>query len=229
GQVISPGAILSLRINDTLQRVVVVGIVDSASNALFPGIATAFLPPDVLDPGSSLARFHILDVTPDKLDAALARLGTAPLLLALDVNLLDQLVVHFSGQLGALPAAVGMLTLFAAGVMMANSVVLATLERQRQTGMLRALGLRRGQVLRVLLLENTLLGLLGALSGIAMGIAGQGLITALGTGQTMALPPEAGPVLAGLLLAVLLIAWLATLAGAHSALRPPVAEVLRYE
>ncbi|MCE2489424.1 MAG: FtsX-like permease family protein [Anaerolineae bacterium] len=229
GQIIAPGTILSLRINETLQRVVVVGIVDSASNALFPGIAAAFLPPGILDSSGSLARFHILDVTADKLDAALARLSAVPLLLALDVNLLDQLVVHFSGQLGALPAAVGMLTLFAAGVMMANSVVLATLERQRQTGTLRALGLRRGQVLRVLLLENTTLGLLGALSGLAMGIAGQGLITALGTGKAMPLPPEAGPVLAGLLLCVLLIAWLATLAGARSALRPPVAEVLRYE
>ncbi len=229
GRDIAPGAILSLRINDSLQRVVVVGIVDSASNALFPGVAAAFLPPDILDPGDSLARFHILDVTADKLDGVLARLGAVPLLLALDVNLLDQLVVNLSGQLGALPAAVGGLTLIAAGVMMANSVVLATLERQRQTGILRALGLRRGQVLRVLLLENTLLGLLGALSGLALGVAAQGLITGLGTGKAMPLPAEAWPVLAGLLLVVLSIAWLATLAGARHALRMPVAEVLRYE
>ncbi|MDD9954960.1 MAG: FtsX-like permease family protein [Anaerolineaceae bacterium] len=229
GRDISPGAILSLRINDTLQRVVVVGIVDSASNALFPGVATAFLPPGLLDPGGRLARFHILDVTADKLDSVLARLGAVPLLLALDVNLLDQLVVNLSGQLGALPAAVGGLTLIAAGVMMANSVVLATLERQRQTGILRALGLRRGQVLQVLLLENTLLGLLGALTGIALGVAAQGLITGLGTGKALPLPAEAVPVLAGLLLVVLLMAWLATLVGARNALRAPVTEVLRYE
>ncbi len=229
GQDISPGTILSLRINETQQRVVVIGIVDSASNALFPGIAAAFLPPAVLDPGGSLARFHILDVPADKLDGVLARLGAVPLLLALDVNLLDQLVVNLAGQLGALPAAVGILTLVAAGVMMANSVVLATLERQRQTGILRALGLRRGQVLQVLLLENTLLGLLGALSGIALGVVAQSLITGLGTGKAMPLPAEAGPVLAALLLVVLLIAWLATLVGARNALQQPVAEVLRYE
>lgn len=229
GQDIAPGAILSLRINDALQRVVVVGIVDSAGNALFPGVAAAFLPPAVLKPGGSLARFHVLDVAADKLDDVLARLGAVPLLLALDLNLFDQLVVNLSGQLAALPAAVGMLTLVAAGVMMANSVVLATLERQRQTGILRALGLRRGQVLRVLLLENTALGLLGALSGIALGVLAQGLITGLGTGKAMPLPAEAGPALAGLLLGVLLIAWLATLAGARNALRAPVAEVLRYE
>ena len=70
---------------------------------------------------------------------------------------------------------------------------------------------------------------MGALSGIALGVVAQSLITGLGTGKAMPLPAEAGPVLAALLLVVLLIAWLATLVGARNALQQPVAEVLRYE
>ena len=84
-------------------------------------------------------------------------------------------------------------------------------------------------MLRVLLLENTVLGLLGALPGIALGVAGQSLVTALGTGTALPPPAEALALSAALLLATLTLAWLATLAGARSAMRTPVAQVLRYE
>lgn len=228
-QDIGPGTLLGLRVDGREMLLEVAGIVSSSSNAILPGVSLAFLPPGLLDPRDSLARFHVLDVAPGLLDDVLSRLGALPLLLAVDVNLLDGLIVNLLGQLGALPLAVGLLSLAAAGVMMGNTVMLATLERQRQTGVLRALGLRRRQVLRVLLLENTVLGLLGALPGIALGVAGQSLVTALGTGTALPPPAEAHSLIAALLLATLLLAWLATLAGARSAMQRPVAQVLRYE
>ena len=151
------------------------------------------------------------------------------MLLAVDVTFLDDLVARLIEQMSALPTAVGLLSLAAAAVIMGNTVTLATLERRRQTGVLRALGLGRERVLRIMLLENLLLGLLGAGPGIALAAASQSLLTTLGTGVPLPLPAEAHPLMLLLLLAVLLIAWLATLAGARSAVNEPVAQVLRYE
>lgn len=229
GHEMAPGAKLGLRVNGELLLLDVVGMVGSGSNAFLPGIDAAFLPPGLLDAGSSQARFQVLDVAPDRVDGVLARLRALPLLLALDVNFLDALIVDLTGQLGALPGAVGLLSLASAAVMMANTVMLATLERRRQTGVLRALGLRRGQVLRVMLIENLLLGLLGAAPGIALGMALRSLLTTLGTGVAAPSPPQALPLIVAPLLVVLLIAWLATLPGARSALKPSVMQVLRHE
>ena len=226
---IGPGSWLRLRVAGQTLELEVIGIVSSSSNAIVPGIGAAFLPAGLLDLNDSLARFNMLDVAPEQVDSVLGRLSAMPLLLAVDVTFLDDLVARLIEQMSALPTAVGLLSLAAAAVIMGNTVTLATLERRRQTGVLRALGLGRERVLRIMLLENLLLGLLGAGPGIALAAASQSLLTALGTGVPLPLPTEAHLLMLLLLLAVLLIAWLATLAGARSAINEPVAQVLRYE
>jgi putative ABC transport system permease protein len=50
-----------------------------------------------------------------------------------------------------------------------NTLVLSTLERTRELGMLRAIGLRRGQVMRMITVESVVISLFGALLGIAVG------------------------------------------------------------
>ena len=226
---IGPGSWLRLRVAGQTLELEVIGIVSSSSNAIVPGVGAAFLPAGLLDLNDSLARFNMLDVAPEQVDSVLGRLSAMPLLLAVDVTFLDDLVARLIEQMSALPTAVGLLSLAAAAVIMGNTVTLATLERRRQTGVLRALGLGRERVLRIMLLENLLLGLLGAGPGIALAAASQSLLTTLGTGVPLPLPAEAHPLMLLLLLAVLLIAWLATLAGARSAINEPVAQVLRYE
>ena len=226
---IGPGSWLRLRVAGQTLELEVIGIVSSSSNAIVPGVGAAFLPAGLLDLNDSLARFNMLDVAPEQMDSVLGRLSAMPLLLAVDVTFLDDLVARLIEQMSALPTAVGLLSLAAAAVIMGNTVTLATLERRRQTGVLRALGLGRERVLRIMLLENLLLGLLGAGPGIALAAASQSLLTTLGTGVPLPLPAEAHPLMLLLLLAVLLIAWLATLAGARSAINEPVAQVLRYE
>jgi putative ABC transport system permease protein len=50
-----------------------------------------------------------------------------------------------------------------------NTLVLSVLERTRELGLLRAIGLRRGQVMRMITVESVVISLFGALLGIAVG------------------------------------------------------------
>ncbi|MCC6804049.1 MAG: ABC transporter permease, partial [Anaerolineae bacterium] len=124
---------------------------------------------------------------------------------------------------------VGLLSLLAAAVTMANTVSLQTLERRRQIGVLKAVGLKGRRVLWVMLLENTLVGLLGGLIGIGVSALGAALMTSLGIGETIPIPREATPVAVALVVASVLIAWASTFLSARVAVSERVANVLRYE
>jgi putative ABC transport system permease protein len=50
-----------------------------------------------------------------------------------------------------------------------NTLVLSVLERTRELGMLRAIGLRRGQTMRMITVESLVISLFGALLGLAAG------------------------------------------------------------
>jgi putative ABC transport system permease protein len=69
-----------------------------------------------------------------------------------------------------LPVGVAALALFASSTIIANAVSLATLERRRQIGIMKALGLQAERVLGLLLLESGLVGLLGGVLGVVLGV-----------------------------------------------------------
>ncbi len=205
----------------------VIGIVGNA-NGFAPNPAAAFLPPDA--PGIPVSRdIRVLQVQSDRVDDVLLALSRMPLVFAVDVTFVDSLMKRLIDQLSAIPTVVGLLSLAAAAVIMANTVSLATLERRRQIGILKAVGLKRRRVLWVMLLENTFIGLLGGLLGIGLSAAGVSLMTTLGMGLTIPIPQDAITIALALLTASVLIAWLATFLSARLAVRERVASVLRYE
>jgi ABC-type lipoprotein release transport system permease subunit len=57
------------------------------------------------------------------------------------------------------------------GVVMTNTLFMSVFERTREIGLLRALGWRRGRVLRLILGESLALSFLGGLVGIGLGVA----------------------------------------------------------
>ena len=63
-----------------------------------------------------------------------------------------------------------MLTIALAGVGILNAMVIAVMERRREIGLLRSVGLTGNQVAGMLLLESGTFGLLGGLLGVALGI-----------------------------------------------------------
>jgi putative ABC transport system permease protein len=67
-------------------------------------------------------------------------------------------------------AALGGISLFVGGVGILTIMTIAVRERRTEIGLLRAIGARRGQVLRLFLLESLLLSSAGGLAGLALGL-----------------------------------------------------------
>jgi ABC-type lipoprotein release transport system permease subunit len=75
---------------------------------------------------------------------------------------------------------ISFLAVFIGGVGMLNTMLMSVLERTREIGVLRALGWRRARVLRMVLQESLVLGVIGGVCGILMG---------LGLGKLMGMVP----------------------------------------
>lgn len=75
---------------------------------------------------------------------------------------LDSLLIAVNGMLG--------LALLIALLGIANTLALSILERTREIGLLRAVGMLRGQVRRMVLMESVLVALLGAAIGVGVGL-----------------------------------------------------------
>ncbi|MCY4248174.1 MAG: ABC transporter permease [Chloroflexi bacterium] len=206
----------------------VVGIIAAADGFGFGG-ESALIPPDAL-PASAASSFTLysFQIPGEFLNEALAELSALIFALAVDVQFIDGLIGRLIDQFAAIPTIVGILSLFAAAVIMANTVALSTLERRRQIGILKAIGLKSRRVLSVMFIESSLIGLLSAAIGIGLSAAA---ITSLGAtgGIVIPLPADAQLVAAGLLVAAVLIGWTATFLSARVALRERVMNVLRYD
>lgn len=189
------------------------------------------LPPGTLDQAGHMPvfRLNLVQAAPQQLNAVLLGLSSLPLTFSFDVSFVDSVFRVLIDQFSAVPILVGLLSLGAAAVIMANTVALATLERRRQIGILKAIGLKNDRVLRVMLLENTVISLLGALLGLGLSALGVAVMTLLGVEEVQLIPVDALPVAVLLVLAAVGIGALATLLSAGAVVRERVLNVLRYE
>ena len=134
-------------------------------------------------------------------------------------------ITRVEGALGdALDRLFGLLDLLAlaavvvAGLGIVNTLSMDTLERVRELGMLRAVGMSRRQVWRSVLVEAGILGSIGALVGAAAGVGIGWLLVRAGGDGTMVVPwPTIGLTLVlGVALAMLAAAQPARIAGRRS-------------
>lgn len=230
---IGVGSTISVEVNNRVTELEVVGLTEAAgANSLQLGGVTngdLQIPTGVINSGQSSFPFTIVNVEAASLNNVLLALNSIPLVYSIDITFIDNVIGRFINQMSAIPILVGLLSLGAAAVIMANTVALATLERRRQIGILKAIGLKGRRVLVVMLLENTLVSLLGSLLGIGLSALGIGILTVLGSSITQIIPPDATPVAIALLVAAVLIAWVATFLSARTAVGERVTNVLRYE
>jgi len=90
-------------------------------------------------------------------------------------SVLDQITEFFALLNGFLLAVAGV-SLVVAGVSIFNVMLMTVSERRGEIGVLRAVGIHRDQVLRTLLVEATLLGVVGGVVGVLIGTAGVVLV-----------------------------------------------------
>ncbi|GAB4452695.1 MAG: FtsX-like permease family protein [Anaerolineae bacterium] len=177
---------------------------------------------------SSFFAMTFVDVQEAYVNEVLADMGSILGTLPFDIRLIDSLISRILDQMVALPLLASILSLFAGGVIIANTVALATLERRREIGIMKALGLKGRRVLGLLLLENLIIGLVSGLIGVGLGvIPAIGLSASLTEGLlTLTLPI---PSIIGLMVLALLVVAAATLVTAVGAARQKPLTVLRYE
>lgn len=224
---IGVGSTITYEFDDGGVTYEVVGLYDSGFG--LNGIGGVILPPETV-PESPAFQLYAFQVEPDNINEALVALSTIriPPTFSLDVTFLDSLLSRLIDQFAAIPTVVGLLSLLAAAVIMANTVALATLERRRQIGILKSLGLKNYRVLLVMLIETSIIGLLSAVLGIGLSSVFVTIFTGI-SGVPIPLPVNARLTAALLVLAALIIGWVSTLLSAGPAVRERVMNVLRYE
>jgi putative ABC transport system permease protein len=209
----------------------VVGLTQSGGAG---GVPTGFvngdiqIPPGLISGGSPIG-FTLAQIDPEQINPALVAISNIPLVFAFDISFFDAVLSRLIQYFSAVPILVGILSLAAASVIMANTVALATQERRRQIGILKAIGLKADRVLRVMILENVVISLLGGVLGIGLSALGVYLMNRFALGQFQIIPSGALPITIVLIMAALLIGTLATFFSASVAVRERVLNILRYE
>lgn len=168
----------------------------------------------------------MVDIADEQIPELRRQLGAVPGTFVLETAFFTKLLTSLLGTFTAFPTMVALLGLIVGGVVIANSVALATLERRREIAVMKAVGLQRERVLGMLLLENAVLGLIGGLVGVGIGLLALIMLLSLGGGAAQAIPFGSALVLMGVCILVALIA-AATTAWGASGERP--LNVLRYE
>lgn len=125
--------------------------------------------------------------------------------------------------------ALSLLALMVGGFLIYNTLTFSVIQRRGLIGGLRALGVTRGEIFRLLLIEGAVLGLVGSLLGLALGIAlGDGLLQLVSrtindlyyAAEVSGLHLDAGSLVKGFALG-LGASLLSTLIPAYAALRTP--------
>ena len=212
----------------TLKTVTVVGVYRESGFGGFsePIIGTKDTVRSLSPAGLGQSVFY-MKVNPNSVGKALAAIGSAaPNAFVFNLaNIGDYIDQYLNYTLLVLTTIAG-LSLLAGIIIIANAVGLAMLERRRELGILKSVGYTSGTVLSEVLIENGIVGGLGALLAmllvtLAMNLLGSYVFhTSLGVNGLIAIAMIIGSALLAMLVAIF-VAW--------GAVRVRPLEVLRYE
>ena len=205
GAVILPAAAaerLGLRVSDEIRLVLgggttldlrVVGVVErsipgSGGEAILVGWSDASGPIGVTGADVFAVRF-----APGAASDARAELEAAARSLALEANPLSRIqgaVTDALGRVFGLFDALALVAVLVAALGIVNTLAIGVVERVREIGVLRAIGMSRRQASRMVVVEATVLGLVGSVLGAAVGLAVGAILLALtgGLSPTIGLP-----------------------------------------
>jgi putative ABC transport system permease protein len=223
---IKPGDKVTIKFDAQELTFTIVGITDQATTGISFGVFTA--PIGAFPAGMNpTMEFTLAQVDDAYLNQTLVNLAAIPGVFPFDVGFFESIIKRFLSQFTAIPTIVAVLSLFAGAVIIANTVSLATLERRRQVGIMKAVGLKGWRVLLMMVLENGMIGLLGGIFGVGIGVIGTLLLS---IGSELNITQSVSWGIVGVLMALSLgISLVATLLSAWTAATEKPINVLRYE
>lgn len=134
---------------------------------------------------------HQLSTAKARLDHLLATEFAGAPLTALDFDMLNpsykQTIAMFDTIFGAIAILIGIIVIFT----VSNTMSMAVMDRVGEIGTLRAIGLKRGGILRLFVCEAMLLGFVGAISGVLLALVLAAIINHSGLTWT---PPGRIPI-----------------------------------
>jgi putative ABC transport system permease protein len=213
----------------TQKTLTIVGVYNSISgiNQLGFVLASSSVPTALSPAAMGVSTVTYMDIDTAKVNSALDTIGRlAP---NATVQNTADITGAFTQQLNSLVdvlVAIASLSMIAGVIIIANSVALAMLERRRELGILKSVGYTSGTVLREVLIENGIIGTIGAFVALLMVAAGVTLLGQQLFNLTLTISPLIVVVLIGssTLLAMATAAFIA-----WNAVRVRPLEVLRYE
>lgn len=219
--------------DDVLIRLTVVGIVGRQSEEAGLGDQFFLVPPDTLPPTidaeNAMTVVMVDETSGANMDVVLGRMADIPGAIAIDLRALTELLENLIEQLQAIPTLVAWLALVAGTAIIANTVALATQERRRHIGVMKAVGLKGRRVLAMLMIENGLIGFLAGVIGATVGLLVT-VILVLNSNSPQELRDTIDfASIAGLLLMAIGVAIGAATLSAWSAASEKPMNVLRYE
>ena len=190
----------------------------SGYNALFPKPQT-FMVVAKAQPGADIA------ATQKEIETALASAPTAEVQTTEEykegtVDLVNQLLLLIYGLL----ALSVIISLF--GIV--NTLVLAVYERTREIGLVRAIGMSRGQVRATVRYESVITSIIGAIMGIVVGIVFAWVVTTRFAGQGITFSVPGVQLVVFLVLAVV-VGVIAAILPARRAARIDILQAIHYE
>ena len=143
----------------------------------------------------------------------------------LEVQVFADLFATILRQFRTFPLVLSSLALLAAVVIVANAVALSTIERRKEIGLLKSSGAKARWVIIQLVVENSLLGLIGGAIGLGLAIVGLIALPSL-LGIEFSVSPF---IIIGVLLLTIVLTASVTLFSAVPAARERPLEILRGE
>jgi putative ABC transport system permease protein len=165
------------------------------------GVDEVFLPIEAAG-NDRYEQVRVTTQSVDRAEGAAERLrerfnGRKDRLLVFELTSLVRLFRTIVNGVNAFLAGLAAISLLVAGVSIANTMLMATIERREEIGVLRAVGYTRGDVVRILLVEAALLGALGAGVGVVIATALAMVANAVFLGNPLAFTGTAVAYLAG--------------------------------
>jgi ABC-type antimicrobial peptide transport system permease subunit len=168
-----------------------------------------------------------MKIDPAQVNNALKRLGQ--IVPNATVQNMADIGAYFSQQLANLMeilVAIASLSMLAGIIIIANTVALAMLERRRELGILKSVGYTSGTVLSEVMIENGVIGAVGAFIAMLLATGATVLLGNLLFNLTLSVSPL---IAIGLIGGAALLAMLTAAIVAWSSVRVRPLEVLRYE